>query len=155
MGLDMYLSAKRYFWGASLNDPAPKLAEVPAPYEVKEVSVEVAYWRKANQIHAWFVREVQDGEDECKPHDVDPNKLKELRDLCADLLLCKDPKEAMEKLPPQEGFFFGVTEIDDGYWGDLQDTVEQIDSAFKAFGVVYDDGEVSFDRWSFEYRSSW
>lgn len=30
---------------------------------------QVAYWRKANAIHDWFVNNVQDGEDDCQYHD--------------------------------------------------------------------------------------
>lgn len=47
----------------------------------------VAYWRKANQIHAWFVDECQGGVDECQLSDPIPReKLLELRNLCARIL---------------------------------------------------------------------
>lgn len=34
------------------------------------ISEQVAYWRKANQIHRWFVNIVQGGEDDCNPYEV-------------------------------------------------------------------------------------
>ena len=46
----------------------------------------IGYWRKANQIHAWFVEHVQGGEDECNPHDVSREQLEELREVCRRVL---------------------------------------------------------------------
>lgn len=44
---------------------------------------QVAYWRKANAIHDWFVHNVQDGEDDCNYHDeVTKEILEELLDTC-------------------------------------------------------------------------
>ena len=60
MGLDMYLYAK------SKND------------EVENVG----YWRKANAIHGWFVRELANGVDECQVIEVPRARLEELRGLC-------------------------------------------------------------------------
>ena len=58
MGLDMYLSAKRYIWksGDSDKDIQDKLNEVvkddlPDGMRVKEIAVDAMYWRKANAIH--------------------------------------------------------------------------------------------------------
>lgn len=47
---------------------------------------EVAYWRKANAIHKWFVDNVQDGKDDCREYDVDLDNLEELRGTCVRLL---------------------------------------------------------------------
>jgi hypothetical protein len=57
MGLDMYLSKKRR--------------------STKEYE-EVAYWRKANHIHQWFVENVQRGEDDCREYHVPRKRLEEL-----------------------------------------------------------------------------
>lgn len=43
---------------------------------------DVAYWRKANAIHRWFVKNVQDGEDDCGKYHVTRKQLEELRDCC-------------------------------------------------------------------------
>lgn len=48
---------------------------------------EVGYWRKANQIHNWFVENVQDGIDDCDyHHEVTKEILEELLDVCERVL---------------------------------------------------------------------
>lgn len=108
------------------------------------VEITVAYWRKANQIHKWFVEVVQGGKDECEPNAVSREQLTQLRDLCQKAIDEKD----QELLPTQEGFFFGGTGYDEWYWQDLQDTVEQLNRVL----TISSDGK----RWmNFVYQSSW
>ena len=47
-----------------------------------EGTEEVKTWRKANQIHKWFVDNVQDGSDDCKTYHVSYEQLRSLLDLC-------------------------------------------------------------------------
>lgn len=48
---------------------------------------EVGYWRKANQIHNWFVENVQDGVDDCDYHnECTEEVLKKLLDTCKTVL---------------------------------------------------------------------
>ena len=109
---------------------------------VKEVSIEAGYWRKANQIHRWFVDNVQGGEDECRPHYVGREQLEELRDLCQQVLDNRD--RASELLPTASGFFFGGTDYDDWYFKDVEQTIQIINDALELP-----------PSWEFEYRSSW
>jgi len=88
---------------------------------------EVGYWRKANAIHAWFVKNVQYGVDECQKVEVSVAKLKKLRTLVNKVL--KNNKLASELLPTQSGFFFGSTEIDKWYMEELESTKEILDRA--------------------------
>jgi hypothetical protein len=155
MGLDMYLKGKRYL--ASYDDKDKEVAESVqklfpelAGREgtfggpcIQQIEASVGYWRKANAIHKWFVDNVQDGEDKCRPHSVARDQLVALRDTCQQVLANK--KLAGELLPAQEGFFFGGTDYDEWYFKDLERTVEIIDSA-----LTLDEGQ-----WDFEYRSSW
>lgn len=156
MGLDMYLNANRYvsnFFNkgdseraAAIQQHFPEL-EVLTPRwgkesPIKEITVEAGYWRKANQIHNWFVKNVQGGEDNCETYDVTRDQLAELRDLCQEVL--DNRERAMELLPPAAGFFFGSTEVNDYYFGDLENTIRQIDAALKLP-----------ESWDFVYRSSW
>jgi hypothetical protein len=97
MGLDMYLEIKNVDGS---------------------VGAEVAYWRKANQIHNYFVKAVQNGSDDCEKYDVTVSDLKLLYDLCRKALIERNP----EILPPCEGFFFGSTDVDEYYWHNLIDT---------------------------------
>jgi hypothetical protein len=153
MGLDMYLYAKRYLADFRPEDKEkaeaiqklfPELAGVKNQYgsAVKVVQAEVGYWRKANAIHDWFVQEVQDGEDKCRPHYVDREKLVALKALCEQVLA--DKSLAHELLPTTAGFFFGGTDYDDWYFESLESTIEIIDAALKLP-----------NDWDFEYQSSW
>ena len=144
MGLDMYLSAKKYLW--SFNDGDTQVAKeiqekINVQRRVKEVSIEAMYWRKANQIHSWFVDNVQDGIDECKPHYVTREELEKLLKDCRAALYHKDSRI----LPPQEGFFFGSTEVNDDYWNDIGYTAMEIETLLAELD----------DTWEFEYCASW
>lgn len=83
---------------------------------------EVAYWRKANAIHEWFVENVQNGEDDCEAHrELTRSDLTKLIGLCKKVL--KNSDLAPELLPTQDGFFFGGTQYDDWYFKDLRTTI--------------------------------
>jgi hypothetical protein len=48
---------------------------------------QVGYWRKANQIHSWFVDNVQDGVDDCEyHHEVTKEILEQLLEICKKVL---------------------------------------------------------------------
>ena len=104
MGLDMYLFKR------NLNKP-------------KEDTIDVGYWRKANQIHNWFVENVQNGVDDCGEYTVSPSQLKELLEICKQIHETKDPKIAKTLLPTTEGFFFGSTDYDEDYFYDIKETI--------------------------------
>ena len=53
---------------------------------VSQPSAELAYWRKANQIHKWFVDNVQEGVDNCGEYYVSHEKLQELLDTVNNVL---------------------------------------------------------------------
>lgn len=142
MGLDMYLTAERYFWNEG--DKKPRVAGIPKGFEVKSVRVEAAYWRKSNQIHAWFVKNVQNGKDDCKEYDVAFSQLIELREACVTVLGDRDTAPTV--LPVQSGFFFGVTEYDEWYFSDIQETIVMIDKITKGF---------DYRIWGLTYRASW
>lgn len=144
MGLDMYLSAKKYLWQTKDEDQhiANEIQQqINVRRRVRELVIEAAYWRKANQIHNWFVDNVQDGIDECQPHYVSREKLKDLLNTCRVAIDRKDKN----LLPPQEGFFFGSTEIDDDYWNGIKYTAMEIETLLSELD----------DSWEFEYCSSW
>lgn len=159
MGLDMYLQAKRYVnkfdYGndpeRKVMEPYKKLAEMfpdlnktPDNIYGFEVSKVVCYWRKANQIHDWFVRNVQDGEDDCRLYRVGRDDLEQLVKLCERLLKNRDPKEAEEELPTAQGCFFGSQEYGQYYWEDLESTVYALTLCLELP-----------EEWDFEYQASW
>jgi hypothetical protein len=132
----------------------------------------VAYWRKANQIHSWFVREVQRGTDDCGNYYVDRDKLTELVDICKQIaatfvwaekgtpehaalteydwqersLVSMDTKLAASLLEPQSGFFFGSTEYGNWYAEDITNTISMLEKVL---------ANESLKRADFEYHSSW
>ena len=106
------------------------------------VEVTCAYWRKANQIHAWFVDNVQGGNDNCGEYYVSHEKLKELLDLVNKALANRDPN----LLQPRAGFFFGSYDIDEWYWQDLKDTKKKLERIFAL---------PEMSKLSFYYTSSW
>ena len=150
MGLDMMLYRTRYLQtGDHIPEDRREVitlrkgnVEVPLtnPAYLKE---EILYWRKANQIHHWFVQNVQNGVDDCREYDVSLDALQELRDLCNQVLADNDLAETL--LPPQSGFFFGSTEIDEWYFDDLRHTVESLDQILNAKDEWY---------FTYSYRSS-
>ena len=145
MGLDMYLYARQFaFNGFKNQELYNKLVqEAPFALDTATLQVQVAYWRKANHIHAWFVKHVQDGVDNCEEYYVSRDQLQLLLDTCKLVLMQKE--EAPNLLPTQEGFFFGSTEYNEYYFSDIQDTIDQLESILK---------DVPID-WELRYHSSW
>jgi hypothetical protein len=86
----------------------------------------LGYWRKANAIHGWIIREKANHVDECQKIPLIRDDLEQLRKLCLNILL--NPERAHDFLPPVSGFFFGSTEIDTFYFEDLQNTVKLLDN---------------------------
>jgi hypothetical protein len=152
MGLDMYLSAKRYLWkdgDEALSREIENLIGVEsdpekrfygASFVAKEVSVEAMGWRKSNAIHGWFVERCQDGRDECQESYVSRAKLQELIQLCQEELDNPDS----DVLEPTQGFFFGSYEKDEWYYQDLKNTIEGITRALQLP-----------DSFEFYYQASW
>lgn len=149
MGLDMYLTGRMYVseWSTPENYEAVKGVFPQIPWKINGVSFEAGYWRKANQIHKWFVDNVQNGVDECEEHEVSCEQLTELLSVCRQVMV--DPKLAEQLLPAASGFFFGSTEYDEYYFEDIEHTIsilEEILDRENADKYLFVD---------FYYRSSW
>ena len=98
---------------------------VHMPHMIKEEMYQVGYWRKANQIHNFFVQKCADGIDHCQTIYVYPEKLRELLNLCKQVL--DDHSKAKELLPTTSGFFFGSTEYDEYYFEDIEYTIKLLE----------------------------
>lgn len=150
MGLDMMLYRRQFLrtdeaWKNTDKVTLIRNGESVVLINPKYLTEEVAYWRKANHIHKWFVDNVQGGVDDCKEYEISVNQLRELVGLCKAVL--NVPEDAENILPPQSGFFFGSTAIDDYYYEDLRSTIDQLEK------VLADDP----DNWQYQYfyRASW
>ena len=125
---------------------------------------ELMYWRKANQIHNWFVQNCQNGVDDCGRYAITVADLMKLKELCEKILTMTEKRKEMrytsftatekeavdilyltpegveyatEHLPSRSGFFFGRTEYDNGYVLDLEETVEQINDTLDTLNCEY------------------
>jgi hypothetical protein len=154
MGLDMYLSAKKYmsqYFDESDVERIEKINDIfgvtgieDGNYGAQEVTFRVAYWRKANAIHDWFVQNVQGGVDECQEAWVSREQLQELITICEQVLA--DMSKAEQLLPTRSGFFFGGTDYDEFYKQDLEYTVERLKKIL---------GDPALQKMDFYYQSSW
>jgi hypothetical protein len=141
-----------------------------------KISEEVGYWRKANQIHNWFVENVQYGVDDCDYHDeVTKETLEELLDACQRVLdscelvigkikngerlengewvpiledgqYVRDYSIAEELLPRCQGFFFGGYDYDQYYVEDIKHTIDIITKVLET---------TDFETQMIYYVSSW
>lgn len=189
MGLDMYLSKKTYVKNWEHNPPEKqhqitvkrnkKKHPFINPAKITYITEELAYWRKANQIHQWFVDHCQGGEDDCREYDVTREQLQELYDTCVlvrdnsklvegkitngytfengkekpilvDGKYIADPSVAKDLLPSQGGFFFGGTDYDQYYMDDINNTIEMLKPELE---LDYR-GEGLYEP-EYVYRASW
>lgn len=177
MGLDMYLIQKKYIGKAKVkiikNDYEWYKNEDKEFNNVCSISREVGYWRKANQIHKWFVDNCQDGIDDCLDHYVEKEKLEKLLEICKKIKescplvdgtvkngatlkngrwepilekgkVMQNTEIAEELLPTQSGFFFGGTDYDEYYMSDIDNTIK-----------IIEDLQEDEDIGDIFYRSSW
>ena len=136
----------------------------------------VGYWRKANQIHNWFVENVQNGVDDCGCYEVTKEQLEELLKTCRIVKASSemtdgqiwtgttyhpdgttevhmDPGKvvvdttiAEKLLPTTSGFFFGGTDYDEWYMRDIDDTINILSDVLAT---------TDFDHQVVAYQSSW
>ena len=104
----------------------------------------VGYWRKSNQIHNWFVENIQNGVDECEPHEVSKEQFEDLLKICKSVL--NEPNLASELLPTCSGFFFGSVNYDEDYYHDIEETVKIIENVLE---------KTDFEKEMIAYYSSW
>ena len=187
MGLDMYLmrfprykdytpadarDVNYYLEYNVKSDPLPPKEDWEALNNMYKSRKEIGYWRKANAIHQWFVKCVQNGIDDCDYHrEVTKDDLLALKKICCKILKkCElvdgevidywdgnlkphyvpgkviSNQEICEKLlPTQSGFFFGDTNYTEYYLIDVRDTLEIV---MNALGT-------DFENYAIYYESSW
>ena len=143
MGLDMYLSARQYinridFSKGNAYDDRHETVEFrtvvetvgltrllePEGHSGVYVEIPVMYWRKANAVHNWFIKELADGVDDCRPLELTVERLRDLVGLCDQVTA--DHSKAEELLPTGSGFFFGGTGYDDYYYQGIAHTGDRL-----------------------------
>lgn len=169
MGLDMYLEIRKSEYRSKYSKDKGSRLKLEYPKDITEfipdltdlrisrqTNYEVGYWRKANQIHNWFMQncarrdEYDNPIDDCRPIEITVDKLEELLETCKKVLA--DHSLAGSLLPTADGFFFGSTEYDDYYFGDLEQTVEIIEPVLK---FAKHKLEIKDYAWEVYYQASW
>ena len=90
------------------------------------IKTEIAYWRKANQIHYWFVENVQDGIDDNFAYEVKRHHAVILYNNCEMILTNK--AKAVDVLPTMPGFFWGSTSYDFYYYHEIKRTYDILEN---------------------------
>ena len=159
MGLDMYLFLQKYesccewdkdviekkahFYPEELKELGEKIFE--NNFMSKETLYQVAYWRKANMIHKYFIDKCAKGVDDCKKVWVSRDALEDLVKRCREVIA--SPEKAKDILETSSGFFFGSTKYDAYYMRELEYTVEILEPIIEFLKKNKDYQAV--------YRASW
>lgn len=161
MGLDIYLFRTRI---ATDND-AKKIKEIikdnSNETDIVEVKTDVAYWRKANAIHHFFMNINKNSFEKTGEIRVSLEDIQKLLDICKRIkkeavlkneriigsYTIKDGKEVPnyiegqiienqeiceELLPTESGFFFGPTEYNSFYMNQIDSTIEQLEKIIES-----------------------
>jgi hypothetical protein len=187
MGLDMYLYKKTYVknWEHTAKELkhsfsvkiGGKVRKDIKPERIAYITEEVAYWRKFNALHGWFVEQCASGIDECQEIYIGREKMEELlkvlkqvsellnnsklvvkvlknwneQDYEVKTFDCED--EVKDIFSPTQGFFFGSDCIDEYFKSDVEDTIETIDGLLKE--TENEDAVKGLYSGDFYYRASW
>ena len=73
-------------------------------YDDEMYGKELMYWRKANQIHNWFVQNCQNGVDDCGRYAITVNDLMKLKELCEKILTMTEVKQELRPTYPNGWF---------------------------------------------------
>lgn len=157
MGLDMYLERRTYVkkWPHTPEERKTHVSVSGNMQGIKQERIsyiieEVAYWRKANAIHSFFVDSCADGRDECQPIYISEDAANDLLERI-NTILNADPadveSEADRLLPTKSGFFFGGTEYDEYYLEQLRYTKGVVE------GMIEDMGAPHYGQ--YYYQASW
>ena len=103
MGLDMYLEREYDCGGAKgIIDISVNNVKIPIKLDrCTYITEQIGYWRKAYAIHNWFVKNIQDGVDNCGSYEVLVEDLRQLLEICTEI----DAKAQIDEKP---GYTWGV-----------------------------------------------
>lgn len=159
MGLDMYLTGDKFKRteyakdsnGEILRDEDGGIISVNEDtvdgYRRSSQKLEVGYWRKHAPLHDFIVRAFADGEDNCRPIQLNVEQLRWI----AKVLRGEDSEY---ELPSNEDVIRGAFFGDEEWWDELRENAHEDAETFdKAADWVESEGE---NFWhSVEYQASW
>lgn len=80
---------------------------------IKALNEPLMDWRKANQIHSWFVNNIQNGKDDCQNYEVSKDNLESL------LSVCKAVENEFNKAKKVVGKVVNGQRWENGGWIDI------------------------------------
>ena len=132
MGLDMYLSAKKYFYSTDTSQLPSQIAElVGVSRPVQYVSFRAMYWRKCHKVNEWF-SDILSDRDVLQECEIERENLEDLLNQC---------KLSLEGKPS----CFDDDDNPDATKEEMEITVEGLERCLKEFPSDY---------W-FTYQASW
>jgi hypothetical protein len=114
------------------------------PARVTYVVENMGYWYNADAIHGWFVDNVLDEMDWGQEACVTRAQLRALLSTVREVLA--DHSKAEVLLPTRDEYFFGVSEVDDFYFEELEETERILSSC---------DLEDEGDEYEYSYQGCW
>jgi hypothetical protein len=186
MGLDMYLQKRSYLknWEhmdkselhtVTVKRGSKKRPDIK-PERVSYVIEEVAYWRKFNALHGWFVNNLADGVDNCQEVFVSEENFVGLYDTLLKVQKTLNNANVVETVhkdwngddhtvktfdcenelneldfAPTEGFFFGSQDIDSYFKEAVDETVKVIEDILAEIEENKKNGFSS----DYYYQASW
>ncbi|WP_078544640.1 hypothetical protein [Litchfieldia alkalitelluris] len=167
MGLDMYLASlpridgmelKQLYlvdrnlakWKEEGNELYQKVKGFVRHYEEfgrewDSIVTEIAYWRKANWLHHWFVTNVQEGNDDMFSYEVKRHHIAILYNNCEMILLNK--VKPYDALPTMPGPYWGSTSYDFYYFHEIERSYTIFENLLKQPSF--------FDENILLYQASW
>ena len=117
MGLDMYLTGRKYVGGSLQGDDEPFREEDGKP--IDSMNLELGYWRKHRKLHGYIVNTFAEGKDECQKINLEGDDLRKI----AKAVLTNDL--------PNTKRHFGSDEIDNLFSDESEEHAQQFDEAVK------------------------
>lgn len=112
MGLDMYLTGRKYFWQ---NYERREDERREDGHRVESLDIRLGYWRKHPNLHGYIVKTFASGKDDCKEIELQAEDLRQIIGAVK-----------AKGLPHTEGFFFGNS---DGSDEERNEDVKTLESA--------------------------
>jgi hypothetical protein len=96
MGLDMYLTGRKYFWQTWDNSAADRCEDGK---RIRSLDVDLGYWRKHPNLHGYIVQAFAKGKDDCEEIELSADDIRNIIGAVK-----------AKRLPKTEGFFFGASD---------------------------------------------
>lgn len=150
MGLDMFIQSVPNEW------EMPSIAEYASwsmNLENEDEVIDEAYWRKFHALHDYFIKEIQEGDDDCLVYRLDYKTIHKLKIIIERILEDKELEESMgnnrgvaSKLLPEPSSIPKKLRYGQSYY-------ESLNSSYSVVKNILE--KMKEGKRDFYYRSSW